>query len=371
LLLVLTSAIKFSFKKVKTETASNPEPALSLLKPIHGAEPDLDLNLSSFFTQTYPNYEVLVCARSLNDPGFAVLDQISAKYPTVQIQKIASGEPPWINPRTYSVHVMMQAAKHSLLVITDSDVRVDANFLRSISSHFQDKQVGLVTCLYRGVTKAGLWARLEALGMSVEMSSGVLVAEMLEGMKFALGPSMAVRKEVIDAIGGLEEVAEYYADDFVLGNRVSKAGYRVVLSPYVIEHVITNSNFLASIRHQLGWARSTRFSRPKGHIGTVLTYAMPFALLGLLAGWLLGNWKLGVALLLCGIVNRMLQCIAVGWGVVRDKASLTYCWLYPVRDLMGFIFWVWSYLSDEVRYRGEIYTLFDEGKIRLKHHQRY
>ena len=370
MLLVLIAATRFSSKKSKTDSEINAEPPLSLLKPVHGAEPDLDLNLSSSVDQAYSDYQVLVCARSLNDPAFAVLDQVSAKYPSVKIKKIASGEPPWINPRTYSVHVMMQSAAHSLLVITDSDVRVDKNFLRSINSHFRDNQVGLVTCLYRGVTKAGLWARLEALGMSVEMSSGVLVAEMLEGMKFALGPSMAMRKEVIDAIGGLEGIAEYYADDFVLGNRVSKAGYRVVLSSYVIEHVITNSGFLPSIRHQLGWARSTRFSRPKGHAGTVLTYAMPFALLGLVAGWLLGNWKLGIALLLCGIVNRMVQCIAVGWGVVRDKASLKYSWIYPLRDFMGFIFWAWSYLSNEVWYRGEIYTLYDEGKIRLKHHQR-
>lgn len=369
--MVLVAAIRFSSNKARISAEINPEQALSLLKPVHGAEPELDLNLSSSLDQAYPDYEVLVCARSLSDPAFAVLDQISANYPSVKIKKIASGEPPWINPRTYSVHVMLQSAKHSLLVITDSDVRVDPNFLRCISSYFQDKQVGLVTCLYRGVTKAGFWARLEALGMSVEMSSGVLVAEMLEGMKFALGPSMAVRKEVIDAIGGLEEIAEYYADDFVLGNRVSKSGYRVVLSSYVIEHVITNSGFRASLRHQLGWARSTRFSRPKGHVGTVLTYAMPFALLGLVAGWLLGNWKLGIALLLCGVANRMVQCIAVGWGVVRDKSSLLYCWLYPVRDFTGFIFWVWSYLSNEVQYRGETYTLFEDGKIRLKQHQRY
>lgn len=371
LLLVLTAAFRFRFRTSRSHAAEAIDlPALSLLKPVHGAEPLLDVNLSSFFQQAYSDYELIFCARRLSDPAFQAVDQVSKEHPNVKVRKIESGEPPWVNPRTYSVERMLPVAASPYVVITDSDVRVGKDFLRRIAPYLTEPSVGMVTCLYRGVPSGGLWSRLEAIGMSVELSSGVLVADMMEGMQFALGPCMATKKACIAAIGGLEPVAEYYADDFVLGNWISKAGFKVVLSDYVIEHVVTSGAFVPSVRHQLGWARSTRFSRPKGHLGTALTFAMPYAILGAVSECALGNWRIGVALLGWGIANRAIQALSVGWGVVRDRASLVGCLLYPLRDLIGFVFWAWSYASKEIRYRGEIYTLYDNGKIRLKHHKR-
>lgn len=373
LLLVLVAAMRFRVRQRRIASVSGniPERHVVLMKPVHGAEPRLDVNFASFFRQNYSNYEIIFCARHATDPAFKVVDKVSARFPRVKVTKLASGEPPWINPRTYSMQVMLEAAPDSLLIITDSDVEVDPNFVPAIVRHFEDANVGLVTCLYRGVATAGIWSRLEALTMSVDISSGVLVAEMLEGMKFSLGPCIATTKRVIAAAGGLESISEYYADDFVLGNRVSKAGFKVVLSDYIINHIVTNGAFISSLRHQLGWIRSTRFSRAKGHLGTLLTYATPFAILGFVTELGVGNRALALAFLAWGIANRIIQSVAVGGCVVRDRQAIAGCLLYPVRDFLTFCFWIWSYLGNKVRYRGEIYRIFDDGKIRLHQHRRH
>ncbi len=142
----------------------------------------------------------------------------------------------------------------------------------------------MVTCLYRGRPTGGIWSKLEALGMSVEMTSGAIVANLLEGMKFALGPTMAIRRDALDAVGGFEPLADYCADDYVLGREVAESGRQVVMSQHVIDHVVINRSFAESMRHQIRWMKSTRFSRCAGHAGTALTFAMPFGILGLVAG---------------------------------------------------------------------------------------
>jgi ceramide glucosyltransferase len=220
-----------------------------------------------------------------------------------------------------------------------------------------------VTCIYRGLSVGGLWALLEALAMSVDMSSGVLVADMLEGMKFALGPTMATRREVLEQIGGFAAMRDYCSDDYLLGSYVAAAGYRVLVAHEVIDHVVVNRSFADSFDHQVRWMRSTRFSRPKGHLGSGLTFAMPFGLLGLIAGGRSDHWGLGLAMFAAAYLNRAIQAVAIGWGVVRDPRSLRYAWLYPLRDLTGFALWIASYASGEMIWRGERYRLLPGGKM--------
>jgi ceramide glucosyltransferase len=175
---------------------------------------------------------------------------------------------------------------------------------------------------------------------------------MLEGMKFALGPSMTIRQSTIEKIGGFRKVAEYYADDFVLGNWTAKAGETVELSSYIIEHYVLNASFKNTMAHQQDWATSTRFSRPWGHLGEVLTYAVPYGLVGLGVLGFAGNLTLGMAFLAFTVVGRMLLCLLVAGAAVGDKAALREAWLYPLRDLMGFLFWIGSYFgSCRLRYR--------------------
>jgi ceramide glucosyltransferase len=340
-------------------------PPVSVLKAVHGDEPDLEQNLASFFVQDYPEYEILFCARHADDLGLAAARRVAARFPQVKARILTCGEPPWPNARTFSLEIMRREARHPILVTSDSDVRVDADYLAAVVAPLSDPNVGMVTCLYRGVTRHGLWAQLEAMGMSIEMTSGVLVADMLEGMHFALGPSMVMRQSTVEKIGGFEEVAQYYADDFVLGNWTAAAGEAVVLSDYIVEHHVLNASFKKSIAHQQGWATSTRFSRPAGHVGEVLTYAVPFGLLSLAVFGATGHLALGLALLGITVLNRVLLCLLVAGRVVRDRAAFRKAWLYPLRDFMGFCFWVRSYFgSRRTRYRGDLYELLPKGRLR-------
>ena len=341
-------------------------PPVSVLKPVHGDEPDLEQNLASFFEQDYPEYEILFCARHDSDLGLQAARRVAARFPHVKARILTCGEPPWPNARTFSLEIMRRDARYPILVTSDSDVRVGPDYLASVVAPLADPQVGMVTCLYRGVTRHGLWAQLEAMGMSVEMTSGVLVADMLEGMKFALGPSMVMRQSTVEKIGGYEEVAQYYADDFVLGNwTATKAGETVALSTYIVEHHVLNASFKKSMAHQQAWATSTRFSRPAGHFGELLTYAVPFGLLGLAALGAAGHLVLGLALLAFTVLDRVLLCLLVAGCVVKDRAAARKAWLYPLRDFMGFCFWLGSYFgSRKLRYRGDPYELLPEGRLR-------
>lgn len=363
LLLALAAAVRFRRRARVLPAAADYFPAVTVLKPVHGMEPRLRQSLESFFLQDYPAFEIVFGARHAEDAALAVARELILKYPQVRAKIVVAGEPPWPNAKVYSLVKMAAEASHDLLVISDSDVEVEQHYLREVLQPFRDPQVGCVTCLYRGVPIRGLWSRLEALAMSVEFASGVLIADLLEGMKFALGPTMATRKAVLEKIGGLGAFADYCADDYLLGNRVAAAGYKVVLSGHVINHIVLNRSLLPSLAHQVRWMKSTRYSRPRGHLGTGLTFAMPFGLLGLLAGVLSGSWALGAVLLAIALANRLLQALAIGWGVVRDHNALRFAWLYPLRDLMGFGLWVASYAGSKIWWRGERYRLEMGGKM--------
>ncbi|MGB7354153.1 MAG: glycosyltransferase, partial [Acidobacteriaceae bacterium] len=261
-------------------TASRP---VSLLKPLDGDEPNLEAHLESFFRQDYPHFEILFCARHADDPGLSAARRVAARYPHIPAQFLSTGDDTWINAKVSSLERMHAAAAHDIFIISDSDVRVAPSYIRDVASPFAGESVGAVTCLYRGVADQGLWAQIEAAGMSVEMTTGVLTANLLEGMKFALGPTMAVRRRAVDAMGGFGVLGPYCSDDFLLGANVAAQGSTVVLSRHVIDHIILNLSFTASLRHQTRWMKSTRFSRPLGHLGTALTFSVPFGMLACLA----------------------------------------------------------------------------------------
>jgi ceramide glucosyltransferase len=341
-------------------------PPLTLLKPVHGAEPGLEAHLATFFEQDYPEYEILFCARSADDAGLATARHVSASYPTIPAKfLVTGGQPDYINAKVASMELMEANAAHEILVISDSDVRVTPDYLRAIALPFADPGVGAMCCPYRGVAaEGGLWARLEAVGMSVEMTAGVLVARAMEGMQFVLGPTMAFRRDAIHRMGGFKVTADYCADDFVLGNETFKLGQKVVLSHHAIDHMVLNSRFADSMMHQVRWMKSTRFSRPKGHFGTALTFAMPFGLLGWGAAVWMGHPCWGAALFQWALVTRLALSIAVGRAVVGDRSWFGLMVLYPLRDLLGFGFWAASYWGRRILWRGRVFELLPGGKMR-------
>lgn len=347
-----------------------PSPRVSMFKPLHGAEPDLEENLRGFYRQDLPDtgapgFEMLFCARKIDDPGLQIAAKVAAEFAGVRTKIVTSGEPWAANAKVCSLAKMAEVAAYDLWIISDSDVRVGPGYLRAVAAPFRDPQVGAVTCLYRGVAKeGGLWARLEAVGMSIEMSSGVVVANLLEGMRFVLGPTMAVRRECVEQMGGFGIMGQYCADDFILGDRIAAQGLTVVLSGYVIDHIVLNASFVNSVKHQVRWMKSTRMSRPKGHFGTALTFGTPFGLLALAGASMLGMPWFGAAMLAFSVAGRMLQAWTIGRFVVQERELWRICLLFPARDLMGFFFWAMSYGSRRIVWRGELFELGQAGVMR-------
>ena len=364
LVLVAASAMRYRRSRPsEPDNGGGAWPRVSLLKPLCGLEPGLESNLKSFFQQDYPAFEIVFGTRDASDPALDAVRSLQKQFPQIPVQIVFSGVPQRPNAKVCSLEKMYAAAASDYIVISDSDVHVAANYVRQVIAPLREERVGLVTCLYRGVPSGGVWALLEALGMSVEMTSGVIVANMLEGMRFALGPTMATRRDVVDAIGGFSILADYCADDYILGERIHRLGKAVVLSHHVIDHIVVSRAFRPSILHQVRWMKSTRFSRRMGHIGNGLTFAVPFGLIGLLWGLTTDHVAVGLALLAASILNRALLALISGGMVVQDRVSVGYCWLYPVRDLMGFAFWCASFFGSTIVWRDQRYRLQSGGRM--------
>jgi ceramide glucosyltransferase len=368
LFMVLVAAVRWrrgarAAHQAALATAESSLPSVTIFKPVHGMEARLEENLESFFRQDYPAFEIVVGARDVNDPGLKLAEKIRQRHPEVKSRIVVSGPPTWPNAKVFSLSKMIPGSSNDYFVISDSDVEVSPDFLRDVIPSLLDQRIGLVTCPYRGVSAGDFWSTLEALGMSVEMPSGVMVADMLEGIRFALGPAVALRRDALEKIGGIAATADYYSDDFVLGNLIWAAGYKVVFSHHIVQHVLTPRSLTRTLGDQLRWTKSTRFSRPLGHVGTGLTYAVPFGVLGLIAAAALGHWRVGVLLFAAAFANRVVQSIAVGWEILGDKRALYLSWLYPARDFAGFLIWAGSFTSRRFFWRGEQYRFSKGGRI--------
>ena len=355
---VLIAAAAWQYRAVRPAKPSGPIP-ISVLKPLHGVDDGLDENLRSFFEQDYPAFEMLFAVREAGDPAVGLVERLCGEYPAVPSRLLVTGEPPYPNAKVYSLDLMRAQARHSLLVMSDSDIRVTRGMLWTLAAEFQDPRLGMATCPYRGVPGRSFWSTLEAIGLNTEFLGGVLVARMLEGMKFALGPTIAARREVLDQIGGFDTLKDYLAEDFVMGQRAAEAGWGVILSSYVIEHRIGGQPFRANLRHRIRWCRSTRRSRPWGYVGQVFTNPLPLALL-LWAAWP-AWWPLaGAALLL-----RAAAAWATAGTVLHDPLTARLWWLVPVQDLAGFAVWIAGFFGNTILWRGRKYRLLADGRFEL------
>lgn len=367
LVLSIMGAVKFRRsadrdRKIYEKWAAALPPA-SVLKPVHGNEARLKENIESFFRQDYPEYEILFAADGADDSALPVIREICARYPHIPSRILITGDPPWPNAQNYCFHRLTDAAAHDILVTSDSDVEVGPNYLRDVVPPLLDPQVGAVTCAFRGKSAGGFWAYFDAVGQSVEFMAGVLMSNLLETTKFGLGPTVAVRKDSIGRIGGFAGVREYLSNDFVVGNFIYKAGFRVVLSSHVVDHMSSPKTFRQMWERQLRWSMGTRYSRPKGHLGTGLTFAVPFGILGLVAGLALDRPFLGGSLLAAALLNRVVQCWVVGWWTARDPMARRTALLYPLRDLHGFILWCASYICKHSLWRDNKYELLKGGRL--------
>ncbi|HYM76811.1 MAG TPA: bacteriohopanetetrol glucosamine biosynthesis glycosyltransferase HpnI [Candidatus Dormibacteraeota bacterium] len=363
-LLILGGAVVYSLMQViaAARYLSGKPPQLrvaepvSILKPLAGLDLDLESNLRTFFEQDYPAFEILFAVRNENDPAVKVVTGLQREFPAIPSRLLITGEPPYPNAKVFSLDNMLSAAANDLVVMSDSDIRVTPDFLGRIASEFQDEELGVATCPYRAVPGASFWSRLEATGMNTDFWGGALVARMLEGMRFAVGPTIVARRRVLHAIGGMARVKDYLAEDFVIGKFAAEAGHGVILSSYVVEHHIGSATLSENAAHRLRWARSTRRSRPAGYVGQLFTMPLPLALLAC-AFWPALWLALPVA-----VIVRVIAAYSVSARVLQSNLN----WLLlPVEDVIGFCFWIAGFFGNTISWRGRRYRLLADGRFVL------
>src|SRR3954468_18676388 len=364
LLVILCGSVVYSllqilaaerYRAVRPPALLSVEP-ISILKPLAGLDLELESNLRTFFEQKYAAFEILFAVRNEQDPAVRVVDGLRRQYPNVASRLVITGEPPYANAKVYSLERMLAMAANELVIMSDSDIRVDPALLQTVAAEFQDQNLGIATCPYRAIPGPSFWSRLEATGMNTDFWGSALVARMLEGMHFAVGPTITARRNVLSSIGGFARLKDYLAEDFVIGKFAAQAGHGVILSSYVVEHHIGSADWHQNVAHRLRWTRSTRRSRPAGYVGQLFTMPIPLAVLVCV---LSHSWW---PVLPVAAIVRGLAAYVVSSRVLRARIH----WLLlPIEDAMGFCFWIAGFFGTTISWRGRRYRLFADGRFEL------
>ena len=360
-LLCLWSAARFlRERKVVNEAGAVPLPPISILKPLKGTDPEIYESFRSHCLQDYPEYEIIFGVSDPNDPAIESVKALQQEFPKRRIRLLVSPKILGANVKVSNLAQMLGEAHHSHLIVNDSDIRVEPDYLRRVTAPLADQRVGMVTCLYRGVAGPTLGSRLEGLGISTDFCPSVLAARQLEGgIRFGLGSTLAFRRAELEKIGGFGAFADYLADDYELGKRIFELGLTVKLSDVVVETYLPSYRLREFLAHQLRWARGVRDARASGYLGLVFTFGLLWSLLALAASrGALWAWSaLAVTMFL-----RFAVALVVGQSVLRDRRILEYAWLIPLRDLVAVAIWFASLGGHTVTWRGDRFHLKD-GKL--------
>jgi ceramide glucosyltransferase len=346
--LAIIAAVLFFRGDRKSSAGADFTPPISILKPIRGLDRDTYENFASFCRQDYPDFEILFNVSDSSDPAIPEIERLIRDFPARSIRLLIGSDSVGVSDKVNKLCRMARAARHEILLISDSDVRVGAGFLRAVAAPFRDLTTGGVTCLYRGIADGCFAATLEALGNTGDFAPGVLVARLFGDIDFMLGAVMTTTKAQLAAIGGFEAFADYFSDDYELGNRIAATGKRVVLSGFPVSIVYPRENLKDAFRHQLRWNLSIRYSRPWGHFGLLLSHGLPWAILGAalapsaaIAGTYLGAY----------LVLRCAMALTVGVLGMNDETMRRWWRLLPLRDLFAFAVWIASFFPQRIHWR--------------------
>jgi ceramide glucosyltransferase len=335
-------------------------PPVSILKAVRGVDHDAYENFASYCRLDYPEYELLFAMADRNDPVIPVIEKLQRDFPERRIAFVTDVPRIGENNKVNTLCRLVKEATHDLIVMSDSDVRVDRNYLREVAAPFRDAAVGAVTSFYRCTGGGTLAADLDMLGMCMESVPSALVARKLEGkVQFAYGWTMATTKERLAEIGGWEAMANYHSDDFELGNRIAAKGHRVELMREPVWMVFSRETFDEFLRHELRWAVGLRNVRPMGYVGMIFAHGLPWAVaaavVALGSGWpLLVGFYLGAYLAL-----RLSVAYAAGvWGL-RDRVGASKLWLAPLRDGVSAVVWLVGFFTSKITWRGLEYRVKD------------
>jgi ceramide glucosyltransferase len=362
-LFCLWSATLFLRKQPAHKNEHVSLPPVSILKPLKGTDPHIYQSFRSHCLQDYPEYEIIFGVADPDDPAIASVQQLQREFPQRTIRLILCPEKFGPNVKVSNLEQMQQTARYDYLLVNDSDIRVEPDYLRRVIAPLSRNEVGMVTCLYRGIAEPTLGSRLESLGISTDFCAGVLVARQLEGgLHFGLGSTLAFRRADLARIGGFRSIVDHLADDYELGHRIAGLGLQVLLSDVVVETHLPAYNFRNFFEHQTRWARGVRDSRLGGYIGLISTFGLMWALLNLIfAHGALWSWAaLAVVTLL-----RFTVALVVGGNVLHDRILHRNLWLLPLRDLIAVGVWIVSFFGHTVTWRGDRFVLKNGKLIRI------
>lgn len=345
-----------SFLRLK-RAAPTQLPPVSILKPLKGVDPEIWESFRSHCEQDYPDFELIFGVSDPDDPAIELVRRLQSEYPNRQIKLMVCPKILGTNVKVSNLAQVLPAARHEILLVNDSDIRVPRDYLRRVVPPLADPSVGLVTCLYRGIASKTLGSRLEALGITTDFVPGVLSARVLEGgLRFALGSTMVFRKADLQAIGGFEVLLDYLADDYELGRRIAAQGKRVELSDVTVDTFLPSYSFRQFLDHQMRWWRTIRDARRGGYVGLLFTFGLPWAIATVLAArgtaW---AW----ALFAVTVAARLAVGLGTAITVLKDRQPLKKIFLLPVRDLLAPVLWAAGLIGNRIHWRGEVFTLKD------------
>jgi ceramide glucosyltransferase len=375
-------------------TASKYTPGISILKPLRGSDRQMYESFRSHCLQEYPQYEIIFGVNDAGDEAVAEVERLQREFPEHEIRLVICAEPHGANRKVSNLSEMMRQAKYDHIVINDSDIRVERDYLRRLVASMEDapteaapaagaggyaatdaapdagagagaraRRVGLVTALYRAEAGGSFASRMEAVTIATDFAGGVLCAMELEGgLHFGLGSTLAFPRRAVEAIGGIEKLADYLADDHELGRMIWEAGYEVVLSDAVVETFLPEYKFGAMFEHQLRWARTMRDLRKWGYVGVLLTFGLPWALAAALCA---GGARWSLILLAAVAVARFGSGYILCGTILNDRQTLRDLWLIPARDVVGVAIWFASFGGDTIMWRGEKFHLKDGRLTRV------
>jgi len=335
-------------------------PPVSVLKPLCGAQPWLYETLRSFCDQAYPSFQIVFGVSDPGDPAIDVVHRLQREFPGLDLGLVVDAHARGANPKLSNVINIYKAARHDVIVLADSDVRVGPDYLEAVVAPLADTGTGLVTCLYQASPMPGLSSALGAMYINDWFFPSALVAADAQPLAYAFGATIACRRDVLDALGGFDSVADYLADDYMLGRAVAATGRRVELSPLVVETVAREQDFRALVGHELRWARTIRSVRPVGYLMSFVTFGFPLSLLAVVCG---GATPVTLAALAANVVTRLWS----RWAALPRPGARPRrhdAWLLPVRDVVSLGIWLLSFCGRTVRWYGQPFTVDRRGRLR-------
>jgi ceramide glucosyltransferase len=344
------------FRRVGAAKRSDFTPPVSILKPVRGIDPDAYENFASFCRQDYPNYEILFCVGSDDEQAVSAIEQLKRDFPGQRIGLLFGSRRRAVNDKVAKLGRLVAEAEHEYLAISDSDVRVAPDYLRSVIAPLADAHVGALTCFYGSIKDDTFADRLQTVGMFSDFYAGIVVARQLDGVKFALGQTIVARRSLIAGFGGYQRLENRPGDDLLVGRLIAEQGYEVKLLPYTVSTVSDYRSMRELLQKRLRWIVVMRHMRPWGHLGLMLTQGLPWSIVAVAIHPTIGV-ALGYFGAYCLLRLAMTWCIGV-WGL-RREGLLKEAALIPVWDAVACLLWLASFLRNSVRWRGGEYYIRD------------